>query len=258
MNKTVSLLAAGCAGLLLMTGCSAAAASSSASPAAAGGSRTARAPQASGTYGLIAAISGTTLQVQGTNAQTAVTYSDSTTFTQQVTGAVADLKPGACVSVRGTTTSDTTAATSITVSDAVNGQCQGFVGFGGGGTGASRAPQGGVPSGAPRSGVPSGSASGTPGGNRGGFVVGTVSSVADGTLTVTVSQQQGGATASTSPTSAAVTIGSATITKTVKATAAAAKVGMCASVPDKPDTTGAVAATSIRLSDAVNGACTSR
>ncbi len=256
MNKTVSLLAAGCAGLLLLTGCSAASASSSPSAAAAGGSRTARTPQASGTYGLIAAISGTTLQVQGANAQTAVTYSDSTTFTQQVTGAATDLKPGACVSVRGTTTSDTTAATAITVSDAVNGQCQGFGGLGGGG--ASRAPQGGVPSGAPRGGVPSGGASGAPGGNRGGFVVGTVASVADGTLTVTVTQQQGGATASASPSSATVTIGSAAITKTVKATAAAAKVGMCASVPDKPDTTGAVAATSIRLSDAVNGACTSR
>ena len=73
MNKTVSLLAAGCAGLLLLTGCSAASASSSPSAAAAGGSRTARTPQASGTYGLIAAISGTTLQVQGANAQTAVT-----------------------------------------------------------------------------------------------------------------------------------------------------------------------------------------
>ena len=273
-RTTRALLAVACAGLLLLGGCSAAPTAtqsadkpSGTATARAGGNATARAGgnRVPGTFGLIADISGTTLQVQGSSGQTAVTYTDTTTITSQTAGSTADLTQGSCVSVRGAAASGT-AATSITISSPVNGQCVNSPGGGfggGGGTPPSGAPQGGMPSGAPEGGMPSGDPqggrpsgdpqggrpSGAPGGGQGGGVVGTVQSFANGTLTVAVTQ---GGSASDSTVTVADTT---TITKSVTADAAALKVGTCAWANGTTDNTGAVAATSIRVSEAVNGAC---
>ncbi len=311
MTKPLALLVAGCAGVLLLAGCSSAQSATTTGSTPAGtasgrqGSQTARIP---GTFGLIAEITGKTLQVQGTSAQTAVTYTDTTTITRQASGTAADLKAGVCVSVRSAESSGSgtaspasgageasgnVTASSITISEPVNGQCQATAFGGGNGAGnggqpgggmASGMPSGAMPSGAPGGnggGMPSGAASGGPGGGmpsgmpsggqsagasgqRGGFgrgVSGTVESVSGETFVVKVTQPSGGGTATASPSATTsnvtVTIGSsATITKTVSSDASALKVGLCAWANGSTDNTGAVTATSIRLSDAVNGACT--
>lgn len=272
-----------CAGLLLLSGCSASA-SPAASPSPEATLRSGRPQQArmNGTHGLIADISGTTLQVQGTSSQTAVTYTDATAFTQQKAGTTADLVEGVCVTIRREEagTDGAVAARSIAVTPAEDGQCSGFgAGFDGGG-GRFGGPQGGTPSGAhtdmprgampsgmpqggrgrPEGGRPSGAPSGFPagggaagGGAAGGMVVGLVESVGDGTLTVAMTRPGEDAASSTVSFDAAVTV-----TTTADASASALAVGRCAFASGDPDETGAVSATSIRVSDAVDGACTLR
>lgn len=282
MKKIATLLATGCTGLFLLTGCSAAA-STTAAPAATqtpgqtgGTGQRGQRNQVNGTFGIIADISGNTLQVQGTNEQTAVTHTDTTTFTRQQAGTTADLVAGACVTVRGTGQSAEAAdaavpAASITVTPAENGECMGFGGFGGGGG----RPMGGDASGRPEGrpsnvptppageqpgAMPSGMPSGAPGAGRGSFVSGTVTSLADGTLIVAAHQNPGGNSSGTGETTERkVTLSdTTTISTTVPGSAADLKVGLCALATGKPDNTGAVTATSIRLSDAVDGACSMR
>ena len=53
-----------------------------------------------GATGLLAQINGQTLQVQGTSAQTAVTYSASTTFTNTLAAKLSDIVVGVCVQAR--------------------------------------------------------------------------------------------------------------------------------------------------------------
>lgn len=273
-------LTAACAGLLLLSGCSASA-SPAASPSSEATPQGGRPQQArmNGTYGLIADISGTTLQVQGTSGQTAVTYTDATAFTQQKAGTPTDLVEGVCVTVRGEEGTDgAVTAQSIAVTAVEDGQCSGFgggFGGGGGGGGGFGGGQGGMPSGAPtdmprgampsgmpqggqgrpEGGRPSGAPSGFPagGGAAGGMVMGLVESVGDGTLTVAMTRPGEDAASST------VTFDSTvTVTTTADASASALAVGRCVSASGDPDETGAVSATAIRVSDAVDGACTRR
>ena len=95
------------------------------------------------------------------------------------------------------------------------------------------------------------------------MVSGRVTSVTGSTITVETTRfAPGTGTASASPTT---TTGTGTITvtattsytRTVSATAAAAKVGLCATVQGSAGTTGAVRATSVALSPATGGTCTS-
>ncbi len=77
-----------------------------------------------------------TLQVQGDDGQTAVTYTDDTTFTTQVTGSLEDLAKRLCVSGMGTGHDDSSVtASSLTVTEATDDGCTGGFsgGFGGGG-----------------------------------------------------------------------------------------------------------------------------
>ncbi|MGI8718745.1 MAG: hypothetical protein ACR2JN_13040, partial [Lapillicoccus sp.] len=53
-----------------------------------------------GVTGLIAAVTGTTMQVQGNNQQTAVSWSATTTFRRSAPASAADVTPGSCVVVR--------------------------------------------------------------------------------------------------------------------------------------------------------------
>jgi hypothetical protein len=222
-----------------------------------------------GANGLVAAISGKTLQVQGQSGQTAVTYTGSTSFTAQVTAKVSDVVAGSCVVVMpvqdsGSSSSgsaDTTqtaiTAASVRITPAQNGTCDG--GFGGArGDRPSGAPSGmptDLPSGAP-SGAPSGMPSGRPGG-RGMFgAFGKVLAAADNGFTV-MSSAPGGSSGSSTSTTVNVTVtADTTYTATRTATAKALAVGKCVSANGQSDDTGAVTAQRITVSDAVDGQCT--
>jgi hypothetical protein len=73
--------------------------------------------------------------------------------------------------------------------------------------------------------------------------------------TIVISAQAGGS----SPTSRTVTIGGSTkLTTVATATASAVKVGKCATAQGSADSTGNVAATTVRITDPVNGQCGGR
>jgi hypothetical protein len=243
------------------------------SAAAAGGSPARAAARGPAASGLIAAVSGSTMQVQNAQVgQVAVAWTAATKFTQQVTLSLGSIKAGDCVTAAATAGSPTAAsftATAVTVSQAVNGRCfgglGGFGGFGGGGApspGASFSPRP-RPSGTRSFARPSGAA------RTGAFATGSVVSVSGSTIVVASRSFGAGASASpaasASPTASAgtttnktVTLTSATKITTVRsATAAAATVGRCVTAQGKADSTGTVAATVIAVTDPVNGKCTS-
>jgi hypothetical protein len=233
------------------------------------GGQVGRAP---GTFGLVAQISGTTLQVQSADAQTAVTYSPATTFSQTVSTSKSAVKVGDCVVVRSETgtasgslsaTGSPTApptqpsavtAASVDVSAATGGQCAGggFGGFGGG----------------------PGAGQGQRGGGQRTFAAATfgqVTSVSGTGFVVSAETFAGrgsgtpGSTATTRPSASptfttrpvTVTTSSSTTYTTAKAaTAKALAVGKCVAARGQADDTGAVAATSIAISPADNGQCT--
>lgn len=208
-----------------------------------------------GTTGMIAAVNGSTLEVQSTTAQTSVSFTSATRFTESVPGHVAT---GDCVVVSGTPVAGSDSAltaTTVRVSAPVNGQCavRGAGGFGGG---------------RPR---PSGTPS--PGTSGGGFAArntatGTVQSVsANGFVLNGFLRQLGGpgaaangtASPSASPAASLITVttdASTAVTTTARTTSAAAKVGLCATAIGSTDTTGAVAARSISLSNPTANGCT--
>jgi hypothetical protein len=82
---------------------------------------------------------------------------------------------------------------------------------------------------------------------------GSVTSVSGSTIVI--ASQAGGS----SPTSRTVTVGgSTTLTTVAKATSSAVKVGKCATAQGTADSTGTVAATTVRITDPVNGQCGGR
>ena len=245
--------------------------------AGAGGAAGQRQP---GVNGLVAAVNGSTMQVQTRTDQTAVTWSDATTFTTVAAAALTDVTVGSCVTVlepaaSGTATGSAgsapatqVTAASVEVRPATNGECA--AGFGGAGGGAPGGPGAGAtpPAGAP-TGAPTGTATNGTGG-RGGAdfgrraVAGLVTAVSGDTITVQETTRARGngttsstATASPTTTTVAVTTTSSTTYTAQKAGAATdVAVGVCASALGKADDTGAVTATSITLRPATNGACT--
>ncbi len=272
---------------LAVAACGGGSATPSATTAGPGSTRTAGAgagvPRIPGVTGLIAAVEGTTMQVQSTTKQTAVGWTPATRITRSAAGTPADIAVGSCVVVRSAPTDPTlgagaaangpVSAASVQVSPAVNGSCLDALG----GAGGIRA-GGGFPTGAPTD-RPAGDqmpprdgATGAPGGPGGrGFggvgVVGQVTSLGDGEFTVASIGRAGdggaaGATASVAvstltTTSVTVTILSATTVTVTKAAAAGdIKVGLCATAIGAADDIGKVTATSIVLRDPVSGSCT--
>jgi hypothetical protein len=226
-----------------------------------------------GVNGQIAAVSGKTLQVQGSNSQTAVTYTTSTALTQVVSAAESALAVGKCVSVTpvasgtGSTgaadTSTPITAASVSISDPVNGSCSTSGGMGGG--------FGGRPAGATGatgSFTPPAGASGATGATgarvgRGGFggANGTIASISGDTMTVTMTRPAGatgatGASATTTSNRTVTLTSSTTYTKSAKAADSALAVGKCVSANGSTDsTTGALTATSITIRPATDGTC---
>jgi hypothetical protein len=268
------------AGLLLVSACggsgsaAASSASSASSAPSAGSSDGAGNGRFPGASGEIAAESGSTLQVQNTSSQTAVTYSSSTRITNTVPATAADVKVGMCAVARpatgtgspsasSSTPSTTVAAATVVLSDSVNGSCNG--GFGGAGAGGSGgggfAGRFGNGSGAPR---PSGSRSPGAGGfNRGAFGANGLIKSVDGSSFVVESRRRAFGSSESPSSSASPTITNVTVTttsstkysKTVTATSAALAVGECVTAIGKTDDTGAVTASNIAIEQKVNGSC---
>lgn len=230
------------------------------------GQRQARIP---GTSGLVAEVDGSTLQVQGSGTQTAVTWTSATRFTQEVAAQAADLKVGTCVMVRSaqasgtapTTPPTTVTATSVAITTPVNGQCTGGfgrgAGLGGGPGGGTGAPGQGRPTGIPTD-RPTGQGRGGFGGFGGAFGK-VVAVTSDGFTVQSETFARAGSTATTAPTTRTVAVSTSpttTYTRTVAATAAAARVGSCVTALGTTDQVGAVSARSIAVRPAVNGMCT--
>jgi hypothetical protein len=213
-----------------------------------------------GTYGLIAAVDGTTAQMQTQqDGQVAVSWTGTTTFTQEVKVPVSGIKAGDCVVARsdtGDSTASAIRATTISVTAAVNRECtSGFGGGFGGGQRPSGFPtDGSRPSGFPTGARPSGAPTFT-----GSFVTGAVKSVSGSTIVVAARDFTSGSPGSTATIDKTVTVDAkTTITAQQKASAKAVQVGRCADAQGKSDDTGAVTATSIAITDPVDGACFAR
>ncbi|MDL9978873.1 DUF5666 domain-containing protein [Microbacterium candidum] len=210
-----------------------------------------------GTSGLVAAVSGSTAQVQSAQRQTAVTWTSSTTFTTQVAGSTSDIAVGDCVVARpartgtggssgsggsGGSGATTVAAATIAITTPTNGSCTaGFGGFGGQ-----------RPSGAPtpRPSTGSGNGTGAPRGLGGFGATGKVTSVGSGSFVVSMTR------GSTTRDVTVTFTSSTTVTKQQAGSAADVVVGTCVLALGKTDDTGALTANSIAVSPAVNGACT--
>ncbi len=206
------------------------------------------------------------MQVQSAqNGQVAVTWTDTSTFTAQVTISASSIKAGDCLTAVAPSGTDASAtaftATTVSVTQPVNGSCSG--GFGGAGA---RPTGSGFPTGAPRSGYPSGARPSGSGATRqfGTVASGSVVSVSGSTIVVAArdfgARQRAGAsaTASPSPTTTDKTVSVAattTISATQSATASAVVVGKCATVRGTADSSGAVTATSVAITTPTNGQC---
>jgi hypothetical protein len=223
--------------------------------------------------------------VQSATAQTAVTWTKTTAFTSQVTTSASKLRVGDCVSARpartGGSGSDATgtpaptptaapgdvtvAAQTVEIFPATGGSCAanlgGGLGFAGGGFGNR--------TGGPRPTTPDGSSTtgrgGTPQGAPNGFggqvrgAVGTVTALGNGAFTVApVARRETGSatTAATGPVTVTYAA-STTFTTLTKATPSSVKVGVCVTAIGKTDDTGAVTASSLQVSQPIDGSCTS-
>ncbi|KAB2811570.1 hypothetical protein F9L07_06795 [Pimelobacter simplex] len=233
-DRPLALLATGTFMALVLAGCGSDDAAAPDSTAAAAGP--AAGSGAPGTSGQIAAVDGKVLQVRSQRTgQVAVTVTDRTTVTDQVAGTYADVTVGSCVVVR-TGTGDGAAAMSVAVQAAGDDGCSG--------PGGGQRPTD-LPSDLP-SDLPTDRPTDRPSGMPGFGVRGEVTSVADGSFVVS-----GGPDGDRTVTVADTT----TYTHAAAATAAALTKGRCVQVSGDPDDTGAVTATAIQVSDAVDDQC---
>ena len=221
-----------------------------------------------GVVGTAAAVSGSSMEVQNpTSGQVTVTFTASTPITDTVSATAKDVTVGSCVTVVGKPSAAGSAtgpvtATTVTISAPVKGNCTGAGGFGGGfgggGFGGTR------PSGAPR---PSFSPRPRPTGSRGAFgngafggANGKVTSVsATGFVVQARSRAAGSAgaagAAGTDISVTVITNSASKYLKTVTAKPSALKVGLCITALGTPNSIGAVAARTIRISQPGPSGC---
>jgi hypothetical protein len=258
----IALVLSGCGGPSSAHGAPASSSTTSARQARPGGAGGATIP---GANGLVAAVTGATLQVQGKGTQTAVTYTGSTTITTTAPARASDVRLGVCVSVRAAAPSPDTAvteplvATTVMISSPVKGRCVAgaFPRREGLGRGDRGRPTG-IPSGVRPTGTRT---PGTAGGGFGGAAFGTVVALGAHGFTVRddLPGRSPGGPATAAPRAAlrAVTAtASTTYTRTVAGTPASLVVGRCVTAFGKADATGALTATSIAVRPAVGGQCT--
>ncbi len=222
-----------------------------------------------GASGTIAAVDGTTLEVQNSESgQTAVTYTPTTTIRQISTTTAASVVVGSCISAfgkpTGTSTSSTAAfdepitATTVSITPATNGTCSrggfggGFGGAPGGTPGTGSRPAGGYGGfGGGTSGTGSRPAAGSFRGGSFGAASGQVTAVDGSAVTVSGTDPR-----TKKATTVTVTLtGTTTFTTTAAATSSAIAVGQCARAVGNASTTGAITATSLTLSTPTDGSC---
>ncbi len=224
-----------------------------------------------GASGSVAAISGSSMEVQ--NAQTGqvtVSWKASTAFTKTATLTASSVAAGDCVTVTGTTTKGLLVARSVVVSKPTDGSCTRRA-FAAGGFG--RGSFGGAPTAGGRSGPPAGG-SGTaptggsgPGGRRFGsaagfsFASGKVTSVTSTGLVLSgfssADLAKGAKGASTADTTVKVGLASSTTySETEAAASSALAVGDCVTATGQTSSTGAVSATTVRITSTGGKSCT--
>lgn len=247
-----------------------------------------------GTFGKVAAISGTSMEVQSTTTgQTTVEWTSSTIFSQIATVSLSSIAVGDCVTVTGKASKKTVTATSVSVSQPPSsGTCTGsnVQGPGGFGPGATR-PAGNFtpPSGRSGSFARRFSGKGFSGGHgfaglaNFGFASGKVTAVGSDSLTLdgissadltalrAVGSKKAKTTsakakkASSSPSRApqlkkttfSVTVNSSTTyTENESATASNLAVGDCVTASGKTATNGTVTATVVRITSTGASSCT--
>lgn len=239
------------AGGLLLAGCSSADAADSSktdqSPSSDAGAQPDQQAQR-GVSGLIAAADDGLLQVQGTNEQTSVRYTDDTTVTKRVTIDASSISVGDCVMIMTDADSDAKTATTVTVTDAAD---DGTCGMGGGFPGGGRPSDGERPEGMPTS-MPSDrptdmptDGTGGPGG-FGSMVSGAVTAAS--ATSITVDAVSFGEEQKTTSTEVALTADT-TITGTAAASTADVKTGLCVMATGEADDAGGYDATALALSD---------
>ena len=220
-----------------------------------------------GAAGRVAAVSGSTAQVQSQqDGQVAVSWTSTTKFTQEVAARAADVEVGDCVLVTPSRTaasspddSGATDDTQVTAGSvritATGGTCTPQLRGPGGGSGGPSL-NGSPPSGAP-SGEPPGAPPGSTGRVRGSFgALGKVTAVSGSGFTVRWVRPAAGGSSSTRSSAVTVTTSSSTTyTRTAAASAADVKVGGCLDAQGTTDSTGAVTAATIALSKPVGGEC---
>ena len=232
-----------------------------------------------GVSGLVAAVTGSTAQVQGANQQTAVTWTSTTRFTDQVAASASALAVGECVMARparttggvpggspttgGSTASGATApATSVAAATVEVFAKQGStcsLGFGtrnGSGLPAPSAPTSGSPTGVAGGGQ-GGAPTGVPGAGQGGArrqfgAVGMITAVGDGQFTVSPTVRLGAMP--TRPVTVKYT-SSTVFTRLSRSTESAVKVGVCLSAQGRTDDTGALTAVAVTVSAPQRGSC---
>ena len=257
---------------------------------ATGGSRTSNQSRVPGVSGKVAAVSGGVAQVQGSDGQVAVTLTDAAVTTER-SAALSDVTKGSCVVVsfgsgsssEADQASDDTPATSVSISEPVDGECSPFGGRGPGNGGPGNGGPGGdgerpeLPEGAeppadgerpemPEGAQPPGDGERPEGGRPGGGrVTGTVTEVSAKGFTVEVTAMptppQG---TSESPSAAVdpeertvVVDGDTTYSRTVTGSAKDVTEGRCVMATGEEDETGGLTAETVRVTDAVDGECSS-
>ncbi len=248
----IGLLAAGC-------GSSAKQDAAPAGYGQAGGQAGAQAGRTPAGSGKVTDVTGSTAQVQSQDSQVAVSWTGSTTFTKEVTTDASAIKVGTCVTAFAApttgkaTSSDTVAATTVRIVPSTNGTCTVQGGFGGGAR-AGGTPPGGTPEGGTRP-RPTNRPSNGAGRGFGGGAIGKVTKVTATGFTVASEQRGSGSTAATTKDVTVTTNGSTVFSTTAKAAASDVKVGVCVTSRGKANDTGAIAATTIAVSQPVDGTC---
>jgi Domain of unknown function (DUF5666) len=192
--------------------------STSSSPTSPSGPSTSSTPSAQGrdrVAGLIASVSGTTIQVTQQSGTAAVDFTPSTTVSELTPAQLTDVAQGSCVAVRsapgGAPSGGTLTARSMLITSPVNGQCQTH-------------------------------------GGRGG-VSGTVSSVNGNSIVVATTDPSGNNTQST-----VQVANTTTYLKRTSANTQAISQGKCIAARGT-DESGTLQATAITLRPASNGTC---
>jgi hypothetical protein len=204
-------------------------------------SPTTTAPTPPGAFGSVAAVSGSSLEVQNpTSGQVTVNVTPATTFTQTVSGAATDLAPGVCVTANAGQGASVTpgqpfTARMVSITQPGPNGCT-FGAFGG-----QRAGNGGGGGGGTTTTAP-GSNRNRNGARRLNGAFGKVASVSLPTFVV-----QSTARNSPSTTTTVTTDASTTFNKVVSASQSNLAVGQCVAAVGPADQTGAVTANSISI-----------